>query len=61
MQGSQYSGIGFLNAAWREWGGLEYAPNAGLATPAEQVTIGNRIIDAVGPSAWATSDECGPR
>lgn len=59
MQGSKYSGIGFLNAAWEEWGGLEFAPNAGMATPEQQITIARKIVDAAGPGAWSTADECG--
>jgi hypothetical protein len=59
MQGSTYSGIGFLNEAWTEWGGLVYAPNAGLATREQQIAIGEKIMAAVGSSAWATADECG--
>ncbi len=59
MHGSKYSGIGFLNAAWDQWGGREFAANAGDATPMQQVTIGRKIVNAVGPSAWSTAAMCG--
>lgn len=43
MQGSVYSGIGFLASTWAEYGGLAYAPDAGDATEDEQITIGMRV------------------
>ena len=44
MQGSIYSGgLGFLNETWVAYGGLEFAPNAGLATPEQQVIVAERI------------------
>jgi Transglycosylase-like domain len=43
MQGPTYSGIGFLNSTWIAYGGLRYAPNAGLATPDEQIIVAMRI------------------
>ena len=44
MQGSMYSGgLGMLNQTWVAYGGLEFAPNAGLATPQQQVTVAMRI------------------
>lgn len=44
MQGPVYSGgLGMLNATWIAYGGLAFAPNAGLATPAQQVAVALRI------------------
>lgn len=43
MEGPEYSGIGFLNSTWVAYGGLQFAPNAGLATPDEQIIVGERI------------------
>jgi hypothetical protein len=43
MQGAVYSGIGFLNSTWRSYGGLAFAPNAGEASPEEQILIAQRI------------------
>lgn len=45
MHGPRYSGgLGFMNAAWEQWGGLEFAGNAGDASPAEQVIVAERIV-----------------
>lgn len=53
LQSSVYSGgLGISNAAWRQWGGLSYAPNAGLASPWQQIEIAERIREAVGRGAW---------
>lgn len=44
MQGATFSGaLGISNVVWNEMGGQEFAPNAGLATPQEQVVIATRI------------------
>lgn len=43
-QGPIYSGgLGILNTNWVAFGGLQYAPNAGLATPEQQVAVAKRI------------------
>jgi len=57
MQGPIYSGIGFMNSTWIAYGGLKYAPNAGLATRGEQIIIGMKITggwvpDQNGCAAW---------
>lgn len=50
--GSVYSGgLGILNINWEYYGGLAFAPNAGLATPAEQITIAERI-QSNPPDQW---------
>ena len=44
FHGSIYSGgLGIMNTNWVAYGGLRYAPNAGLATPEEQVAIAKKI------------------
>ena len=44
VQGPIFSGgLGFRNYVWEANGGLEYAPNAGLATPQQQVAIAKKI------------------
>ena len=44
VQGPVFSGgLGFRNYVWEAFGGLEYAPNAGLATPQQQVAIAKKI------------------
>jgi len=43
-QGNVYSGgLGMLNSTWIAYGGLQYAPNAGLATTDEQIAIAKQI------------------
>jgi hypothetical protein len=42
--GPRYSGgLGITNRNWIEYGGLQFAPNAGLATAEQQVAIALRI------------------
>ncbi len=42
--GPRFSGgLGITNRNWIEYGGLQYAPNAGLATPEQQVAIALHI------------------
>lgn len=36
-------GLGIVKSAWSGFGGLEFAKNAGLATPTEQIIVANRI------------------
>jgi hypothetical protein len=43
MVGPVYSGIGFRNATWDEYGGVEFAPLAGRATEDEQIVVGMRV------------------
>jgi Transglycosylase-like domain len=44
MHGATFSGaLGISNIVWREYGGLEFAPHAGLATPQEQVVVAVRV------------------
>ena len=38
-------GLGIYRGTWRRFGGLEFAPNAGLATREEQIIVGQRIYD----------------
>lgn len=44
MHGATFSGaLGISNIVWHEYGGREFAPHAGLATPQEQVLVATRI------------------
>jgi len=59
MIGSKYSGIGFLNTTWHEYGGDRFAPLAGHATETQQIVIamavtGGWIPDQSGcsPGGW---------
>lgn len=55
MTGSMYSGIGFLNATWRSYGGTRYAPVAGMATRDEQILIGMRVTKTYVPDQYGCS------
>lgn len=42
--GPQYEGgLGMTPQTWASYGGLAYAPDAGEATPEQQMTIANKI------------------
>lgn len=45
-------GLGFYNGTWTSWGGGEFAPNAGLATPRQQMIVAERVMGSVGRGAW---------
>jgi hypothetical protein len=53
-----YGGLQFLESTWLGYGGGKYGARADLATPAEQMAIANRVLEAQGPGAWPV---CGPR
>lgn len=44
MRGPVYSGgLGMRHDVWLEYGGAEFAETAATATPAEQMTVANRV------------------
>ncbi|MET7798711.1 transglycosylase family protein [Streptomyces decoyicus] len=47
-----HGGLQIDPATWRAYGGHRYAPRADLATRAEQIAIGKRIVRDRGLSAW---------
>jgi Transglycosylase-like domain len=60
MRGSSFSGgVGFSNAAWDQWGGREFAPNAGRATREQQIIVAERIRASVGLRAWGCAKTLG--
>jgi Transglycosylase-like domain len=60
MRGSSFSGgVGFSNAAWDQWGGRQFAPNAGQATRDEQIIVAERIRASVGLGAWGCAKTLG--
>jgi hypothetical protein len=60
MQGPTFSGgVGFSNAAWDDWGGREFAPNAGQATREQQIIVAERIRASVGFGAWGCAKRFG--
>lgn len=59
MVGPSYSGIGFSNATWRQYGGSRFAPYAGEASRFQQILIGMRVTqgwipdqDGCAPGGW---------
>jgi Transglycosylase-like domain len=56
MTGPRYSGIGFSNATWSQYGGSRYARLAGEATRAQQILIGMKVTHG-----WVPDQEgCSP-
>jgi hypothetical protein len=47
-----YGGLQLSDEEWEANGGLDLAPRADMATPAQQIQVGKRILAAQGPSAW---------
>ena len=46
-------GLAIMDSAWRNFGGLEFAPHAGLASKTEQIIVAERIVADVGfDRAW---------
>ncbi len=43
MVGPSYSGIGFANATWLQYGGSRFAPHAGEAPRDAQILIGMKV------------------
>jgi hypothetical protein len=59
MTGPVYSGIGFSNATWWQYGGTRFAPLAGEATRDQQILVGMRVThgevpdqDGCRPGGW---------
>lgn len=55
MKGSMYSGIGFSNATWVQYGGRRFAPTAGDASPHQQIAIGMKITKTWIPDQYGCS------
>jgi hypothetical protein len=49
MIGATYSGIGFLNTTWSNFGGRKFAPLAGEASEDQQIIIGMRVTGGYVP------------
>lgn len=52
MVGPVYSGIGFRNSTWAEYGGTRYAPIAGRASRDEQIVVGMRVTGGWVPDQY---------
>ncbi|MFJ6700512.1 transglycosylase family protein [Streptomyces sp. NPDC091272] len=49
---SYYGGLQFGQRTWEEYGGLEYAPRADLATRGEQIKVAEEVLATQGWAAW---------
>jgi hypothetical protein len=59
--GGGSSASGYLQitvGTWRDYGGLQFAPNAMGATRAQQLLVGDRIFADRGLAPWAASENC---
>jgi Transglycosylase-like domain len=52
MVGPSYSGIGFQNGTWDEYGGTRYAPVAGRAGEDAQIVVGMRVTGGWVPDQY---------
>ena len=55
MVGPYYSGIGFSNATWAQYGGTRWAPSAGQATRLQQILVGMKITKTWIPDQYGCS------
>ncbi|GAA2237513.1 hypothetical protein GCM10010430_18080 [Kitasatospora cystarginea] len=47
-----YGGLQFTASTWAAFGGTQYAPQANLATKAQQIAIAEKVLASQGPGAW---------
>ncbi|AZK94449.1 MULTISPECIES: transglycosylase family protein [Streptomyces] len=47
-----YGGVQFSSSTWAAFGGTKYAPNAHLATKAQQIEIAEKTLAGQGKGAW---------
>jgi nucleoid-associated protein YgaU len=47
-----YGGLQFWQETWKQFGGLDYAPRADLATQAEQIAVAEAVLRVQGWGAW---------
>lgn len=47
-----FGGLQFTQSTWEEFGGLDFAPRADLATPEQQKIVAERTLAKQGPGAW---------
>ncbi|KUL36053.1 transglycosylase [Streptomyces sp. NRRL F-4489] len=54
-----HGGLQISPATWRAYGGARYAPRADLATRAEQIAVGERIVQERGLAPWPNCGRLG--
>ncbi|MEV5611074.1 transglycosylase family protein [Streptomyces sp. NPDC052225] len=47
-----YGGLQFSQEMWEQYGGLDYAPRADLASRSQQIAVAEKVLDARGTAAW---------
>ncbi|GLW58825.1 transglycosylase family protein [Kitasatospora phosalacinea] len=47
-----YGGLQFTSSTWAAFGGTAYAPQANLATKAQQIAVAEKVLAVQGPGAW---------
>ncbi|GLW70885.1 transglycosylase [Kitasatospora phosalacinea] len=47
-----YGGLQFTSSTWAAYGGTAYAPQANLATKAQQIAVAEKVLADQGPGAW---------
>lgn len=47
-----YGGLQFTPSTWEAFGGHQYAPQAHLATRAQQIAVAEKVLAVQGPGAW---------
>ncbi|MER5255204.1 transglycosylase family protein [Streptomyces sp. NPDC002855] len=52
-----YGGLQFSQQVWEEYGGLDFAPSADLASRSQQISVAEKVLDDQGTSAWPS---CAP-
>lgn len=52
-----YGGLQFSQQVWEEYGGLDFAPSADLASRSQQISVAEKVLDDQGTDAWPS---CAP-
>ncbi|WP_033821447.1 transglycosylase family protein, partial [Kitasatospora sp. MBT63] len=53
IHGKLFSGgLQFTSSTWAAYGGTAYAPQANLATKAQQIAVAEKVLASQGPGAW---------
>lgn len=55
-----YGGLQFTPDSWKAAGGLQYASSAELATPDQQKTVADKLLQMQGPGAWPATSAAHP-
>ncbi|WP_305366953.1 transglycosylase family protein [Mycolicibacterium grossiae] len=59
--GNGYSGgLQFSPSTWNSYGGSQYAPEAWMASPQQQMAVGNNVLAGQGPGAWPATSAAHP-